>query len=95
MHHSSALVIPVLACPLQNFADICFREGMMPSKYVGSKRLAGRGDEVPAELSRREAQDRAASHSGSGRAKSPIDSMHVDAPKRQDNARGHKQKRRT
>jgi len=67
----------------------------MPSKYVGSKRAAGRGDEVPAELSRREAQDRAHSHSGSGRMKSPIDSMHVDAPGRQNNKRGHKQKRQT
>ena len=65
----------------------------MPSRNVGSKRQAARDAEVPAELAKREAQDRSASRSGSGRAKSPVDAMHVDAPKRQDNARGHRQKK--
>ena len=65
----------------------------MASKNVGPKRKNARDAEVPAELAQREAQDRAGSKSGSGRAKSPIDAMHVDAPKRQDNERGHRQKR--
>jgi hypothetical protein len=65
----------------------------MPSKNVGSKRKNSRDAEVPAELAQREAQDRPSSRSGTGRAESPIDSMHVDAPKRQDNERGHRPKR--
>jgi hypothetical protein len=64
----------------------------MPSRNVGQKRKATRDREVPAELGRREAQDRPGSRTGEGRAKSPVDAMHVDAPKRQDNARGHRQK---
>ena len=67
----------------------------MPSRNVGSKRKSTRDPEVPAELAKREAQDRAGSGTGSGRAKSPVDAMHVDAPKQQDNARGHKQRKRT
>jgi hypothetical protein len=67
----------------------------MPSRNVGSKRQTGHDAEVPAELSKREAQDRGGSKSGSGRAKSPVDAMHVDAPKRQENARGHKQKKQS
>ena len=59
----------------------------MPSENVGSKRKTGNDPEVPAELSEREAQDRSTGE----QAKSPVDSMHVDAPKKQDNARGHKQ----
>jgi hypothetical protein len=39
---------------------------------------------------KREGQDRAG---GSGGSRSPVDSMHVDAPKQQDNARGHAQQR--
>jgi hypothetical protein len=66
----------------------------VPSRNVGSKRQDSPDREVPAELSRREAQDRAGSTTGSGRAASPVDAMHVDAPKQQDNARGHKQKKR-
>jgi hypothetical protein len=62
----------------------------MASRNVGEKRLESNDEEVPAELSKREAQDRAKSESGGG-AKSPVDSMHVDAPKKQDNARGHAQ----
>ena len=58
----------------------------MPSRRIGSKRDNNRDREIPAELSQREAQNRA---SGSG-AKSPVDSMHADAPKHQDNARGHR-----
>jgi hypothetical protein len=67
----------------------------MPSRNVGKKRQNTRDPEVPAELAKREAQDRAGSRSGSGRAKSPVDAMHVDAPKRQENARGHRQKKQT
>lgn len=66
----------------------------MPSRNVGSKRKNARDAEVPAELAQREAQDRPSSRSGTGRAKSPIDAMHVDAPTRQENRRGHRQKRR-
>ena len=65
----------------------------MPSRNVGAKRKTGRDAEIPAELDKREAQDRAGSRTGSGRAQSPIDSLHVDAPKKQDNARGHSQKK--
>lgn len=40
---------------------------------------------------RREAQDRARKeHSSQGQAESPVDSMHMDAPKRKDNARGNR-----
>ncbi len=67
----------------------------MPSRNTGSKRQTGRDPEIPAEMSKREAQDRAGSSSGTGRAKSPVDAMHVDAPKRQENARGHRQKKQT
>ena len=57
----------------------------MPSKNVGEKRLDTDDQEIPAELGKREAQDRAKGES----ARSPVDSMHVDAPNKQDNARGH------
>jgi hypothetical protein len=67
----------------------------MPSRNVGKKRQNTGDPEIPAELAQREAQDRAKSPSGSGRAKSPVDAMHVDAPKRQDNARGHRQKKQS
>ena len=45
---------------------------------------------VQGEDIRREGQDRAASTRASGGAKSPVDKMHVDAPKKQKNARGHR-----
>jgi hypothetical protein len=64
----------------------------MTSKNVGAKRLESDDQDVPAELSKREAQDRPKAESGGG-AQSPVDSMHVDAPKQQDNARGHAQKK--
>ena len=64
----------------------------MASRNVGPKRQTPDA-EVPAELAQREAQGRSKSRTGSGRAKSPVDSMHVDAPKHQDNARGHKRKK--
>lgn len=67
----------------------------MTSRNVGSKRLQSRDKEVPAELSKLEAQDRPGSRSGSGRARSPVDAMHVDAPKRQDNKHGHRRKKST
>ncbi len=45
---------------------------------------------VPSDEAReREAQDRA--RGKSGQASSPVDAQHVDAPKQQDNARGHHQ----
>ncbi|HEY9226609.1 MAG TPA: hypothetical protein VIP11_08190 [Gemmatimonadaceae bacterium] len=66
----------------------------MASRQVGPKRAETDDAEIPAELSRREAQDRSASRTGSGRARSPVDSKHVDRPKQQNNTRGHKQKRR-
>jgi hypothetical protein len=62
----------------------------MPSRNIGPKRDTGSDAEIPAELAQREAQDRAKGAPGVGRAESPVDSMHVDAPKHQDNARGHK-----
>jgi hypothetical protein len=65
----------------------------MPSRNVGTKRKNTPDAEVPAEMAQREAQDRSAGKTGEGRAKSPVDSMHVDAPNRQDNARGHRQKK--
>jgi hypothetical protein len=64
----------------------------MPSDNAGRKRLDTDDEEIPAELAKREAQDRPKSESGGG-AKSPVDSMHVDAPKHQDNKRGHAQER--
>ena len=64
----------------------------MPSRNVGSKRKNTTDREVPAELAKREAQDRAGSRTGSGRAKSPVDAMHVDAPPRQENTQGHRRK---
>lgn len=65
----------------------------MPSRDVGSKRQSSRDPEIPSEA-KREAQDRSRSRTGSGRATSPNDAMHVDAPKQQDNARGHRQKKK-
>ncbi len=62
----------------------------MPSHNVGSKRLDTDDSEVPAELAQREAQDRAKSGAGDSNPRSPVDSMHVDAPKHQDNAHGHR-----
>ncbi len=62
----------------------------MPSRNVGAKRKTASDAEVPAELAKREAQDRPAGKSGGAHAKSPVDAMHVDAPKKQDNARGHR-----
>ena len=64
----------------------------MTSRNVGPKRLTSDDEDVPAELSTREAQDRAKPSEGGGGAKSPVDSMHVETPKHQDNARGHKQR---
>jgi hypothetical protein len=61
----------------------------MASRNVGSKRQDTDDQEVPAELPKREAQDR----SDRGHAQSPVDSMHVDAPTQQDNERGHRQER--
>lgn len=63
----------------------------MPSDNAGKKRLETDDSEIPAELDKREAQDRAKPSENAGGARSPVDSMHVDAPKKQDNARGHRQ----
>ena len=65
----------------------------MPSRNVGSKRKNTPDREVPAEMAKREPQDRSGGRSGEGRARSPVDAMHVDAPKRQDNTGGHRQKK--
>jgi len=65
------------------------RRYRMSSRYIGKKRDTGRDAEVPAELSRREAQDRAKGERG--QARSPIDAQHVEAPKRRDNKRGHRE----
>lgn len=59
----------------------------MPSKNVGAKRADTPDTEIPAELPKGEAQDRPEGK----HAKSPVDSVHVDAPKQQDNERGHTQ----
>jgi hypothetical protein len=64
----------------------------MTSKNTGAKRQTG-DEDVPAELEQREAQDRPKPTAHSGGAKSPVDSMHVDAPRKQKNERGHKQQR--
>jgi hypothetical protein len=66
----------------------------MASRYVGDKRKSSRDKEVPAELSRREAQDRPHARRGAGGARSPVDAMHVDAEGEQDNERGHRRQRR-
>ncbi|MFL5606953.1 MAG: hypothetical protein ACJ8AD_10950 [Gemmatimonadaceae bacterium] len=47
----------------------------MPSRNVGSKRLTTDDAEVPAELSKREAQDRAKAREGDANPRSPVDSM--------------------
>ena len=67
----------------------------MASKNVGAKRKTASDPEVPAELAQREAQDRPKEDSGAGHAQSPVDSMHVDAPKQQDNERGHRARKAT
>ena len=66
----------------------------MPSRNVDPKRNTSDEEEVPAELAQREAQDRAKPTPNGGGARSPVDSMHVDAPKQRDNARGHKRQDR-
>jgi hypothetical protein len=66
----------------------------MPSRNVGKKRDTGRDAEIPAEMAKREAQDRPKGRRGSGNAQSPVDAQHVDAPKQRDNARGHREQRR-
>ena len=48
--------------------------------------------DVQSEDMRREGQDRAKPSKNAGGARSPVDRMHVDAPKKQDNARGHRQR---
>ena len=60
----------------------------MPSQNVGPKRKGGSDAEVPAELAKREAQDRPSSKPGSGGARSPVDAMHVDAPKKREKKQG-------
>ena len=64
----------------------------MASDNVGARRKDTDDSEVPAEIpGKREAQDRQGD--GSGGAQSPVDSMHVDAPKKQDNKQGHAEDR--
>ncbi|HMC55515.1 MAG TPA: hypothetical protein VKH19_10115 [Gemmatimonadaceae bacterium] len=64
----------------------------MASRDVGKKRLTGNDREIPAET-KREAQDRAKATPRHGGAQSPNDAMHVDAPKKQHNRRGHLRER--
>lgn len=66
----------------------------MASRQIGKKRDTGRDGEVPAELAKREAQDRPKGRAGHGNAQSPVDSQHADAPKQRDNARGHREEGR-
>lgn len=68
----------------------------MPSRNVGSKRKTTTDTEGPAELAKREAQGRKRGHSGAGQPQSPVDAMHVDAPKKreQENAQGDRRNRR-
>jgi hypothetical protein len=54
---------------------------------------AGERD-VQGEDIRREGQDRAAPSDRAGGARSPVDSMHVDAPKQRKNARGNREEGR-
>jgi len=61
----------------------------MTSKNARAKRADTPDEDIPAETAQREAQDRASGQGHGGQARSPVDSMHVDAPKHQDNARGH------
>jgi hypothetical protein len=65
----------------------------MASRNVGKKRRVGNDPEIPAEIGKREAQDRSKGSARSGGAQSPVDAMHVDAPKKQDNKRGHSRDR--
>jgi hypothetical protein len=53
-------------------------------------RNPGADENVPSESVEREAQDRARPSENAGGARSPVDSMHVDAPTRQKNERGNK-----
>ena len=57
----------------------------------GRDRNPGRDPVVPAEGAKPEAQDRKKGAPGRGNPRSPVDSMHTDAPSKQDNARGHRQ----
>ena len=67
----------------------------MPSRNAGSKRKTTTDPEVPAELANLEAQDRKGGASGVGQARSPVDAMHVEAPKKnQEKAQGHRRNRR-
>lgn len=54
-------------------------------------RNPGRDPVVPAEGNKPEAQDRKKGKAGESNPRSPVDAMHVDAPNKQDNARGHRQ----
>ena len=55
----------------------------------GRDRNPGRDPVVPAEGSKPEAQDRKKGSAGRKNSRSPVDAMHVDAPNKQDNERGH------
>jgi hypothetical protein len=65
----------------------------MPSRNVGPKRQRTGDPEIPAEMAQREAQDRPRNRESAHQAESPVDSMHVDAPKRRGNAAGAKRKK--
>ena len=59
-------------------------------RNTGRDRNPGNDPNVPADDRGREAQDRPKPSAKRGGAESPVDSIHVDAPKQQDNARGHR-----
>ena len=58
---------------------------------VNAEAWTGNPERNNPESTRREAQDRARGRGSQGQAESPVDSMHVDAPKQKDNARGHRE----
>ena len=75
----------LLAQPVRQVGSTSFRSLTMPSRNVGSKRQDSDDSEIPAELAQREAQDRPSSDDDtSHQARSPVDAMHVDAPKKRD-----------
>ena len=58
---------------------------------VNAEAWSGTAEGQNPESTKREAQDRARGRGSQGQAESPVDSMHVDAPKARDNAHGHRE----
>ena len=57
---------------------------------VNADAWGGSDEQQSPESTKREAQDRSRGRGSQGQARSPVDSMHVDAPKERDNAHGHR-----